>query len=107
MTLPVSPHSEDIKAAIRKKGETLYSLARKNGLSKHAISVSLITPLPAAHRAVAAFLGVPVHELWPDWYDESGKRITKRSPLKTSPKAHASHSKKGARRLSGGKAAAR
>lgn len=29
----------------------------------------------STNRAVAAFLGVSVHDLWPEWYDREGYRI--------------------------------
>ena len=98
MSKPQGLHKEDIKAAIRKKGETLYSLSRKAGLSKHAIAVSFEQPIPAAHKAVSKFLNIPVQEIWPQWYDADGNRKTSHSS-KHSAKRPQRHSKKSPRHL--------
>lgn len=36
--------------------------------------IALTEPHPTGNCAVAAYLGRPVHELWPDWYDRDGNR---------------------------------
>lgn len=97
--LPFSPHKEDIKAEIRKRGETLISLARKKQLSRDAIALSLLKPLPRANKAIADLLGVSVHYLWPKWYDPDGKRIPLRSSYKHSASATACRSKKSHQKL--------
>lgn len=98
MSKPEGFHKEDIKAAIRKKGETLYSLSKKAGLNEHAIAISFRQPIPAAHKAVSKFLGIPVQEIWPQWYDAQGNRKTSRSS-KYSPNHRTCRSKKLPRRL--------
>lgn len=101
MPTPAAPHKEDIKAMIRKKekGMTCRRLSRLAGLDENAIAVSFFQPIPRAHRAVANFLGIPVNELWPQWYDKQGNRITSRSTLKHSAKRPQPHSKKTRRHL--------
>jgi hypothetical protein len=37
---------------------------------------ALIKPHPRANAAIAEFLGVSLHELWPQWFDEDGKLIS-------------------------------
>lgn len=69
-------HREDIKGELRKRGSSLAEISTGAGLARRSGSQSLITPGPTANRAIAAFLGVPLHELWPDWYDQYGNRIT-------------------------------
>lgn len=98
--LPVGPHREDIKAAIRKKGSNLWQLTRLNKpIADTALNICLVRPLPRANRIIADFLGLPLNHLWPLWYDKYGKRIPLRSPSKHSPSARACRSKKMRRRL--------
>ncbi|NBB17006.1 transcriptional regulator [Caulobacter sp. SLTY] len=72
---PKAPHPEEIKAMIRMRGMTLSRLATKNGLSESACRAALIRPQPEAEKVISKFLGVALHELWPDRYDESGGRV--------------------------------
>lgn len=97
--LPKAPHREEIKAAIRKKGETLQSLTRKHRLGYSSLTICMVRPLPRANRVIADFLGLPLNYLWPLWFDASGKRIPLHSTSKNSAKSYAPHSKKSARRL--------
>jgi Ner family transcriptional regulator len=74
----LSPRTWDrhaIVAAVRRNGLSLRALAEQNGLSKQACSVALVMPVPAADRAIAKCIGVPLHELWPDRYDAKGNRL--------------------------------
>lgn len=71
-------HKEDIKAEIRKRGETLTSLAIKNGLGSSCIRAAMVRPYTAAERVVAQFLNEPLHELWPDRWAPDGSRIRPR-----------------------------
>lgn len=68
-------HAEDIKAAIRKSGLTLTGLAERNGLHESACRAALIRPQPGAEKVISAYLGVSLHELWPDRYDNEGGRV--------------------------------
>lgn len=68
-------HPEDIKAAIRKRGTTLSKLALDNGLSESACRAALIRPQLGPDRVISKFLGVALHVLWPDRYDEEGGQI--------------------------------
>lgn len=70
-------HPEDIKAAVRKKGVTLTSLALKNGLDPSACRAALKRPYGRAEKAISSLLGVPLHRLWPDRYDATGQRKTR------------------------------
>jgi Ner family transcriptional regulator len=73
----------DIIAAVRKRGSSLAGIARGVGLSRKSMSWALIRPHDRANRAIAAFLKVPPHELWPEWFDASGQRIGARSPSRS------------------------
>lgn len=74
MPKPAQYHPEDIKAMIHKRGSTLGQISLEAGLCMQAGSCGLRHPLPAANRAISGFLGIPMHRLWPDWYDQYGNR---------------------------------
>lgn len=83
---PVSGfHREDIKAMIHKRGSTLRQISIEAGIHKGTTSSALLFPIPKANRAIAAYLGLPLHVLWPQWYDQKGRRIKhKCSPAQNS-----------------------
>lgn len=68
-----------ILAEVKRKGETLTSLARNAGLNDSACRTSLTRPFPAADKVISDFLGVPLHKLWPERYEKDGERIDKRT----------------------------
>jgi Ner family transcriptional regulator len=55
-----------IKAEVERKGSTLRALAIAVGLSRAACSNALRRRHRSAEEAIAAFLDIPVWELWPD-----------------------------------------
>lgn len=65
-------HSEDIKAAVRKRGRTLTDLAREAGFSDGACRKALTVPWPAVERVIADFLGQAPAVIWPSRYDAKG-----------------------------------
>ncbi|MEQ1714048.1 MAG: helix-turn-helix domain-containing protein [Hyphomicrobium sp.] len=78
----------EIKAAIGRRRQTLTGLADLYGLSRSAIGATLTSrskPITAADQAISHFLGVPLHQLWPDRYDDRGHRLTKLKPLRKVP----------------------
>ncbi len=75
----MTKHNEDwpverIKAAIYEKGLSQAALARLAGLSEGAVRFAMLRPVPAAERAVAKLLGVPVQQIWPSRYFPDGRR---------------------------------
>lgn len=71
-------HSEDVKAAIRKKGSTLTALAKAHGISAQALSRAILERSSArAEIIIAEFLGVRPALIWPSRYNERGKRLTR------------------------------
>lgn len=74
----------DIKARIEEKGSTLSAIARDAGLHSSACRQALRYPVPAANHAIARFLGKEVHELWPRWFDQKGRRLPNVSTSRTS-----------------------
>lgn len=69
-------HPEDIKAAVRKTGISLAELARQHGLDDSTTRAALRRPQPSGNQAIADHLKKPLHEIWPEWFDEQGNRIT-------------------------------
>ncbi|WP_298424040.1 helix-turn-helix domain-containing protein [Rhodoblastus sp.] len=61
-------HRADIIAAVRKRGTTLAALGRKTGLSPKSMHWALGKRHPRANLAIAAFLGVDPHEIWPRFF---------------------------------------
>lgn len=64
-------HAEDIKAEIRKKGQSLTGLALSAGLNECDCRDVFRNHRPAAERVIARFIKVPANELWPDRYSRS------------------------------------
>lgn len=85
-------HAEDVKAKVRKTGISLAELARKNDLSDSATRKALYRPVPSGNRVIAKHLETTVNELWPEWFDAAGNRIT--SSQETSTAARARDSQK-------------
>ncbi|PVX80019.1 helix-turn-helix domain-containing protein [Paraburkholderia unamae] len=77
-------HKEDIKAAIRKRGITMNALALKCALPASTVRNALVRPVFSGEVAIAEFLQVPPHELWPDRWTADGRRIRPRYAQKYS-----------------------
>lgn len=68
---------EDIKAAIRKNGRTMASLALASGVHKQTLSLALRARVSSKSELVIAdFLGMHPMDIWPSRYDRDGKRLT-------------------------------
>ena len=67
---------EDIKADVRKTGISLAELARKHGLDDSTTRAALRRPQPSGNRAIAKHLGKSLHDLWPEWFNADGDRIS-------------------------------
>lgn len=84
-------HPEDIRAAVRKTGVSLRGLALLHGYNPSLCTKALHTPQPTGNHIIAQHIGVPIHHLWPQWYDEKGDRVyhqwrrkyTRRTPSAT------------------------
>lgn len=82
---PMRP--EDVIAALRKlrPPASLSSIARDAGISQAALSNALRKPASLCERLIAETLNMPPHRIWPDRYDETGRRfIVTRQPSKKS-----------------------
>lgn len=63
-----------IRAEIHRRGSTLTKIAKNYGLSDAACRKALVTPFPAGERAIAKYLRLPIEVVFPDRYDEAGRR---------------------------------
>lgn len=66
----------EIRAAIEAKGSDLVDLSVAHGLRKNALTTSLTAKrrLPGYQKIIARFLGLSLHQLWPDHYPPEGHR---------------------------------
>lgn len=72
---PMDRHA--ILAEVRRRGSSFAEIALKSGLKRQTLYWATIQPHPRANRAIGEFLGVPLHALWPRWFDEAGKLISR------------------------------
>lgn len=69
-------HPEDIKAAVRKRGGTLASIARDAGVHKQLLSMCIQSRVSErGDKIIAKFLDVPPHTIWPSRYDSKARRL--------------------------------
>ena len=69
-------HPEDIKAAVRKTGLSLASLARANGMKKQTLSLALQARVSErAERVIADCIRIAPAKIWPSRYGRNGRRI--------------------------------
>lgn len=83
---PKGWHRADVVAAIHKRGTSLAALARDHNLSDAALRASLSAPRAPSNLIISKFLAVPLHELWPEWFDEAGQLLVRnRRKARTRP----------------------
>ena len=80
-------HPADIVAAVKKKGTNLSQLSLANGFGESTLRAALKKPHPRAQRLIAETIGVPMHQIWPQWFDASGQRIGSGSRSRSSKDA--------------------
>lgn len=68
----ISWHPADVRAAVSKAGSTLAKIAEDAGLHVSTAQQALKRPCYAGEQAIAQFLGVPAHHIWPGRYDSAG-----------------------------------
>jgi Ner family transcriptional regulator len=73
-------HRADIVAALHKRGMSLRRLALQHGRGESTLRSALHVPRSPSNRIIAEFLGVPIHELWPAWFDRHGRLKGPRNP---------------------------
>lgn len=84
-------HPADILAKIAKKGSNLSRIAKDNGLSSTTPSKALREPCYSGEQAIAKFLDISAHVIWPNRYDSKGiplhSRIRKQLNVETTIKS--------------------
>lgn len=85
-------HHADIVAAVRKRGSNLRQLSIANGKAESTLRAALLKPRTPSNQIIAAFIGVPMHELWPQWFDRAGRLIAPSDPSK--PTTHPTSQKR-------------
>ncbi len=73
-----------IRAEIRRRGHTFKKLAKESGFSASSLRAALVKPSTKVNLFIAQTLGIPAHELWPDWFDVDGDLIPVKYRLKLS-----------------------
>ena len=71
-------HPADIIAAVRKRGTTLQRLSREHGFSVFTMNKAVRQCFPACHDIIAKVIGRPRQQVWPQFYDETGARLSAR-----------------------------
>lgn len=66
-------HRQDVIAAVRKTGTSLRRLALQKGFAEATLLRSLDRRWPNCHAVIARHLGVSCNEIWPQWYEPSGR----------------------------------
>lgn len=64
----------EIKAAIHRRGKTLFALAQEAGIEASSCWVALNRRHRAGEAAISNFLNVPLSVLWPDRYPSAALR---------------------------------
>ncbi len=65
---------QQILFRLREIGTTVAALAEKAGCSRQIFYGGLDRPYPKVQSIVAAALGVPRQDIWPEFYDKDGHR---------------------------------
>lgn len=89
-------HHADIVAAVRKKGTNLRQLSLAHGKAGCTLRSALLKPRTPSNRIISEFLGVPLHRLWPAWFDANGKLIASRNQGGTAQRGKSSRNRKAA-----------
>jgi lambda repressor-like predicted transcriptional regulator len=64
-----------IRAELRRRGWTFNRLAESSGFAARSFSAALKKPSVKVNAFMAGVLDIPVHELWPYWFDSDGDLI--------------------------------
>ena len=69
---------------LRLRGESLSAIARRIGVSTQAVSNALMTPSRDIEQAIAEAIGLTPEQLFPEWFDATGKRLVRTRPTQRS-----------------------
>ncbi len=69
MTQQISDwHKADIGAALKKRGLSLASLSRENGLASGTLHNAIVRHWPKGEKIIAEAIGVAPEDIWPTRY---------------------------------------
>ncbi|MEN5017952.1 helix-turn-helix transcriptional regulator [Erwinia sp. Eh17-17] len=77
-------HQAVIQAEIRKKGYSMASLSRENGLASGTLANALIRPWPKGELIISKALGVSPEKIWPSRYYKNNKLVKRLCRVKKS-----------------------
>jgi Ner family transcriptional regulator len=69
-------HRADIIAAVRKSGSNLRQLSIDSGFAPSTLRASLERFHPRAHDTIARFVGCKREDIWPNFYNSAGDRLS-------------------------------
>jgi Ner family transcriptional regulator len=75
-----------IIAEVRARGISLRQLSLQSGLKEQTLTATIQKPNARGEAVIAAFLGVPAYELWPDRYASTGHRYSPQPVRNYKPK---------------------
>jgi Ner family transcriptional regulator len=67
---PTDWHRADVISELKKKGLSLASLSRDNGLHSGSLYNVLMRPWPKGERIIAEALGLKATDIWPSRYSK-------------------------------------
>jgi Ner family transcriptional regulator len=73
-----------IRAELGRRGFTFRKMAEESGFSASSLRAALNKPSIQVNFFIAKTLGIPAHELWPDWFDHDDELIPAKYRLKLS-----------------------
>ncbi|MDO5648356.1 helix-turn-helix domain-containing protein [Paracoccus sp. (in: a-proteobacteria)] len=71
-SIPIGWHPARIRAEVVLRGGNFRRIARDAGIDHTCISKALRVPCYVGEQALAQFVQVPAHEIWPSRYDADG-----------------------------------
>lgn len=73
-----------IRAELKRRGLSFNGMAEESGIPASTLRAGLVKPSSKVNIYIATKLGIPLNELWPDWYDHDGDLIPTRIRKKLS-----------------------
>ncbi len=73
-----------IRAELGRNGKTFKSMSEESGIDQKAFSAAFVKPSTKVNLFIAKTLGIPAHELWPDWFDHDDELIPAKYRIKLS-----------------------
>lgn len=86
-----------VQYALRSRGLSISEIARRENVKRWAVSQALDRPMARLERAIASAVEIPVQLLFPERYDQKGRRLVRTLTIKsTTPRKNRHVEKRGA-----------